>query len=123
MAKGGLKNETLDHIFQKLMVVAGCGGGMKMGGGRVITEWKDILMELLLRIVSLVDDRSVIVASGAIRYNCTQLQYLNLGWCENVGDIGVMCLAYGYPDLRILYLCGFVLVTGIVRETMTTYVY
>lgn len=52
----------------------------------------------------------------AIGYNCTQLQYLNLGWCENVGDIGVMSLAYGCPDLRILDLCGCVLITGIVGK-------
>lgn len=47
-----------------------------------------------------------------IGYNCSQLQYLNLGWCENVGDIGVMSLAYGCPDLRALDLCGCVLITG-----------
>lgn len=84
MVEGGLKNETLDHSFQKLMVVAGCGGGMKMGGGGVITEWKDIPMELLLRIVSLVDDRSVIVASGVCSgwrdAICWGLTRLSLSW-------------------------------------------
>ncbi|XVE60212.1 hypothetical protein DITRI_Ditri05aG0109800 [Diplodiscus trichospermus] len=39
------------------------------------------------------------------------LQSLNLGWCENVGDLGVMSLAYGCPDLRCLDFCGCVLVT------------
>ncbi|CAK9153994.1 unnamed protein product [Ilex paraguariensis] len=245
----GLKSEELDKCFERLMVFGGGGiGGGKMGGGRgVITEWKDIPMELLLRIVSLVDDRTVIVASGvcsgwrdaicwglthlsfswckenmnnlvlslapkftklevlilrhdrsqlldnavetiancchdlldldlsksfkltdqslyalargcpnlmklnisgcsafsdiavaylsgfcrklkslnlcgcvkaasdkalkAIGYNCNQLQSLNLGWCENVGDVGVMSLAYGCPDLRALDLCGCVLIT------------
>ncbi|KAM7507818.1 hypothetical protein LguiA_018271 [Lonicera macranthoides] len=245
----GLKTDDLDLCFEKLMTVfggEGIGGG-KMGGGRVITEWKDIPMELLLRIVSLVDDQTVIVASGvcsgwrdaicwglthlslswcknnmnnlvlslapkftklqvlvlrqdkpqlqdnavetiancchdlldldlsksfklsdrslyalahgcpnltklnisgcsafsdtalayltgfcrklkilnlcgcvkaasdealkAIGYNCNQLQSLNLGWCEKVGDVGVMSLAYGCPDLRALDLCGCLLIT------------
>ncbi|GFS31024.1 RNI-like superfamily protein [Actinidia rufa] len=35
-----------------------------MGGIGAITEWKDIPMELLLRIVSLVDDQTVIFVSG-----------------------------------------------------------
>ena len=49
----------------------------------------------------------------AIGQNCNMLQYLNLGWCENVGDLGVMSLAYGCPDLRCLDLCGCVRITGI----------
>ena len=59
----------------------------------------------------------------AIGYNCTRLQYLNLGWCENVGDIGVMSLAYGCPDLKVLDLCGCVLITGIIRAEMGISVY
>ncbi|XP_057468712.1 F-box protein SKP2A-like isoform X2 [Actinidia eriantha] len=230
-------------------MVFGGGGGAQMGGGGAITEWKDIPMELLLRIVSLVDDRTVIVVSGvcsgwrdaicwgltqlslsrcknsmnnlvlslapkltnlqtlvlrqdkpqlldnaietiancchdlqdldlsksfklsdhslyalahgcpnlvklnisgcsafsdtalvylasscrkikylnlcgcvkaasdkalkAIGHNCNQLKSLNLGWCEQVGDAGVKCLAYGCPDLRALDLCGCVLITGL----------
>ncbi|KAJ6954199.1 F-box protein SKP2A-like isoform X2 [Populus alba x Populus x berolinensis] len=47
----------------------------------------------------------------AIGRNCSQLQSLNLGWCENVGDVGVMSLAYGCPDLRTLDLCGCVCIT------------
>ncbi|PSS31747.1 F-box protein like [Actinidia chinensis var. chinensis] len=239
------RREELDLCFEKLMVFGG--GGAEMGGCGAITEWKDIPMELLLRIVSLVDDRTVIVVSGvcsgwrdaicwgltqlslsrcknsmnnlvlslapkltnlqtlvlrqdkpqlldnaietvancchdlhdldlsksfklsdqslyalahgcpnlvklnisgcsafsdtalvylasscrkikylnlcgcvkaasdkvlkAIGYNCNQLQSLNLGWCEQVGDAGVKCLAYGCPDLRALDLCGCVLIT------------
>ena len=49
----------------------------------------------------------------AIGHNCNQLKSLNLGWCEQVGDAGVKCLAYGCPDLRALDLCGCVLITGI----------
>ncbi|KAF8088443.1 hypothetical protein N665_0541s0008 [Sinapis alba] len=47
----------------------------------------------------------------AIGNNCNQMQSLNLGWCENISDDGVMSLAYGCPDLRTLDLCGCVLIT------------
>uniref|UniRef100_A0A6N2MLJ7 Uncharacterized protein n=1 Tax=Salix viminalis TaxID=40686 RepID=A0A6N2MLJ7_SALVM len=50
-------------------------------------------------------------ALQAIGRNCSQLQSLNLGWCENVGDVGVRSLAYGCPDLRTLDLCGCVCIT------------
>ncbi|KAK1554228.1 hypothetical protein Q3G72_009503 [Acer saccharum] len=58
---------NLNLCFEKLMML-GDGFGGKTGGvkmeGVVITEWKDIPMELLLRIGSLVDDRTIIMASG-----------------------------------------------------------
>ncbi|KAK9270590.1 hypothetical protein L1049_026172 [Liquidambar formosana] len=73
IGEGGLRIEDLNLCFEKLVMIAsgmgdgdgGSGSGemRKMRGG-VITEWKDIPMELLLRIVSLVDDRTVIIASG-----------------------------------------------------------
>ncbi|XWS15202.1 hypothetical protein CRYUN_Cryun35bG0074500 [Craigia yunnanensis] len=47
----------------------------------------------------------------AIGRNYNMLQSLNLGWCDNVGDLGVMSLAYGCPDLRCLDLCGCVRIT------------
>ncbi|XP_020524556.1 F-box protein SKP2A isoform X1 [Amborella trichopoda] len=50
-------------------------------------------------------------ALQAVGRNCNQLQYLNLGWCEKVSDVGVMSLAYGCPDLRALDLCGCILIT------------
>lgn len=49
----------------------------------------------------------------AIGDYCNELQFLNLGWCEQISDVGVMSLAYGCPDLRTLDLCGCVLITGI----------
>lgn len=52
----------------------------------------------------------------AIGDNCNELQSLNLGWCEEVGDAGIMRLAYGCPDLRAVDLCGCVLITGIPRS-------
>ncbi|XP_030528934.1 F-box protein SKP2A-like [Rhodamnia argentea] len=242
-----LKAEDLNLCFEKLMMVGGGSDGKAKMECGVITEWKDIPMELLLRIMSLVDDRMIIVASGvcsgwrdaiglglthlslvwlkknmnnlvlslapkftklqtlvlrqdkpqlqdnaveaistychelldldlsksfkltdhslyalahgcpnlsklnisgcsafsdealeyltnlckqlkilnlcgcvkaasdralqAIGRNCNQLQSLSLGWCENVGDVGVMSLAFGCPDLRVLDLCGCVRIT------------
>ncbi|KAG2307205.1 hypothetical protein Bca52824_026953, partial [Brassica carinata] len=43
-------------------------------------------------------------AFQTIGENCSQMQSLNLGWCENISDDGVMSLAYGCPDLRTLDL-------------------
>lgn len=53
---GGEASMELDQCFQK----------MKMEGIS-IKEWRDIPVELLMRILSLVDDRNVIVASGVCR--------------------------------------------------------
>ncbi|KAJ6306904.1 hypothetical protein OIU78_022083 [Salix suchowensis] len=50
-------------------------------------------------------------ALQGIGRNCSQLQFLNLGWCENVGDVGVMSLAYGCPELRTVDLCGCASIT------------
>ncbi|PPD87336.1 hypothetical protein GOBAR_DD15722 [Gossypium barbadense] len=52
-------------------------------------------------------------ALQAIGQNCNMLHSLNLGWCDNVGDLGVTSLAYGCPDLRCLDLCGCVRITGV----------
>ena len=51
-----MQGDELNISFNNLMVLG--------GGRRVITEWKDIPMELLMRIVSLLDDRTVVIASG-----------------------------------------------------------
>ncbi|KAG0488081.1 hypothetical protein HPP92_006892 [Vanilla planifolia] len=50
-------------------------------------------------------------ALQAIAVNCRQLQSLNLGWCEDITDEGVICLALGCPDLRAIDLCGCLLIT------------
>ncbi|THU50310.1 hypothetical protein C4D60_Mb06t18860 [Musa balbisiana] len=194
----------LDIWFKRLIVSGG--GGKMEGAGDVMTGWKDLPMELLLRVLSPVDDRTVIVASDvctswrdalrlgitsislswychdlrdldlskglklsdrslyalahgcphltklnisgceafsdyalvylssccknlknlnlcgcsaaasdralqAISFNCPKLQYLNLGWCEDISDEGVTNLAVGCPDLRALDLCGCVRIT------------
>ncbi|XP_068648438.1 F-box protein SKP2A-like [Aristolochia californica] len=57
--------------------------------------------------VKAVSDNSLKAIAG----NCSQLQYLNLGWCDGVTDLGVMSLALGCPDLRAIDLCGCVLIT------------
>lgn len=73
------ETEGFNSSFEKLMVF-----GVAESGGVRITEWKDIPVELLLRILSLVDDQSVIVASGvchgwrdAISWGLT---HLSLSW-------------------------------------------
>lgn len=68
MGKDNLKTEDLNLCFEKLMMLGGSGfgKGVKMEGG-VINEWKDIPMELLLQILSLVDDQTVFVAFGVCR--------------------------------------------------------
>ena len=82
----------MNQCFKKMMMVGGggnnVGGGISQGGvkmeGIVITEWKDIPMELLLRIVSLVDDRTIIMASGVCSgwrdAICLGLAHLCLSW-------------------------------------------
>lgn len=97
VGREGLRTEELDLCFDKLMVF-GCSGGIggtKMGGAGMITEWKDIPMELLLRIVSLVDDRTVIVASGVCSgwrdAICWGLTQLSLSWYHLVVSL-CLCL-------------------------------
>lgn len=99
VGREGLRTEELDLCFDKLMVFGGSGGigGNKMGGGGMITEWKDIPMELLLRIVSLVDDRTVIVASGVCSgwrdAICWGLAQLSLSWYHLIVSLCVcVCL-------------------------------
>lgn len=69
-----LKAEDLNLCFEKLMMVGSGSDGKAKTDCGVITEWKDIPMELLLRIMSLVDDRMIIVASGV----CS-------GWRDAIG--------------------------------------
>ncbi|PNX84426.1 F-box protein skp2a-like [Trifolium pratense] len=66
VGKDNLKTEDLNLCFENLMMVAGGGNGGNMKVG-MITEWKDIPVELLMQILSLVDDKTVIRASGVCR--------------------------------------------------------
>ncbi|XP_022749178.1 F-box protein SKP2A-like isoform X1 [Durio zibethinus] len=104
-----LGSEDLSLGFKKLMMVAGGknGEGVKMEGV-VITKWKDIPMELLLRIVSLVDDRTVIVASGVCcgwrDAICLGLTQLCLSWCRKNMNNLVLSLSPKFTKLQTLIL-------------------
>ncbi|KAJ4952795.1 hypothetical protein NE237_029627 [Protea cynaroides] len=101
----GSKTGDLESCFQKLVMFSGVG---KMGGGGVLTEWKDLPMELLLRIVSLVDDRTVIMASGVCTgwrdAICLGLTQLCLSWCKNNMNNLVLSLAPKFTKLQTLTL-------------------
>ncbi|XP_039122241.1 F-box protein SKP2A isoform X1 [Dioscorea cayenensis subsp. rotundata] len=95
----------LDVYFRSLMV---SGGGGRMDGTPAMTGWKDLPMELLLRIVSLVDDRMVIVASGVCTgwrdAICLGLTHLSLSWCKNNMNNLVLSLAPRFTKLQSLSL-------------------
>ena len=85
------------------------GGGAKSGGkvkmeGGVITDWKDIPMELLLQIVSLVDDQTVIMASGVCRgwrdAICLGLTHLSLSWY-----VFMPTLFFFFDSLKVFLSC------------------
>ncbi|KAJ6709256.1 F-BOX SKP2A-LIKE PROTEIN [Salix koriyanagi] len=109
-----VRREGLDLYSEKLMMLAFGGGksGIGEGGvkivGLVITEWKDIPMELLLRIVSLVDDRTMIMASGVCSgwrdAICSGLTHLCLSWCKNNMNNLVLSLAPKFTKLQTLVL-------------------
>ncbi|KAJ6997993.1 F-box protein SKP2B-like [Populus alba x Populus x berolinensis] len=112
--EGKARSEDLNLCFEKLMMLAFGGGksGSSEGGvkmeGAVITEWKDIPVELLLRIVSLVDDRTVIMASGVCSgwrdAICMGLTHLCLSWCKNNMNNLVLSLAPKFTKLQTLVL-------------------
>ncbi|GMH17144.1 hypothetical protein Nepgr_018985 [Nepenthes gracilis] len=102
----GLKSKALELCFEKPMVFNG-GEARKMEG-EVIPEWKDIPTELLLRILSLLDDQTVIKASGvcsgwreAISLGLT---HLCLSWCKNNMNNLIVSLAPKFSKLQILIL-------------------
>ncbi|KAL7596889.1 F-box protein SKP2A [Lactuca sativa] len=79
-----------------------------VGGGAIITDWNDIPMELLLRIVSLLDDRTVIIASSVCsgwRYAiCSGLSHISFSWCKNNMNSLVLSMAPKFKNLRGLIL-------------------
>ncbi|XP_016544262.2 F-box/LRR-repeat protein 7-like [Capsicum annuum] len=52
------------------------------------------------------------MALKAIGFYCNRMQTINLGWCDKIGDEGVMSLSYSCLDLRALDIGGCVLITG-----------
>ncbi|KAL2519927.1 F-box protein SKP2A [Forsythia ovata] len=99
------ETESLGLCFENMLVFGGGAGG---GGRRRISEWKDIPVELLLRIVSLVDDRTVVLASGvchgwrdAISWGLT---HLSLSWCKKNMNNLVISLVPNFTKLQVLIL-------------------
>ncbi|CAL0305480.1 unnamed protein product [Lupinus luteus] len=107
--KENLKTEDLNLCFEKLMMVAGgnsgIGGNMKAG---VITEWKDIPIELLVQILSLVDDQTVILSSGVCRGWRDAIYFgearLSLSWCNNNMNNLVLSIVPKFAKLHTLIL-------------------
>ncbi|KAL6525017.1 F-box protein skp2a [Orobanche minor] len=107
-------DDGLDLSFERMMVFSGVEymNRSSSGGGEIaalrISEWKDIPVELLHRILSLVDDRTVIVASGvchewrdAISWGLT---HLSLSWCmKNMNNL-VISLVPKFTELHVLTL-------------------
>ncbi|KAK4276687.1 hypothetical protein QN277_014808 [Acacia crassicarpa] len=105
-----LRTEDLNSCFEKLMMVAGGekgGKGVKMEGGPN-SEWKDIPVELLMQILGLVDDQTVIAASGVCRgwreAICFGLTRLSLSWCSKNMNNLVLFLAPKFTKLQTLVL-------------------
>ncbi|KAL3840061.1 hypothetical protein ACJIZ3_024652 [Penstemon smallii] len=72
------------------------------------SEWEDIPVELLLRILSLVDDRTVIVASGVCNgwriAISSALTHLSLSWCKKNMNNLVLYLIPKFTKLEVLIL-------------------
>lgn len=101
----------LNNSFNTVMVSGGDQSRQPQDAGNEtsFTNWKDLPMELLLRIISLVgDDRIVIVASGV----CTGwrdtlgwgVASLSLSWCQDHMNDLVMSLAHKFTKLQVLSL-------------------
>lgn len=105
--QGGLRIEDLDS-FKKLMVFGAALDGDVNGGGEMMAKWKDIPMELLLRIVTLVDGQTVIrafgVCSGWREAICLGLTHLSLSWCQNNMNSLVLSIVPKLTNLRTLIL-------------------
>ncbi|MFS7952772.1 putative F-box domain-containing protein [Helianthus anomalus] len=88
------------------------------GGRRVKREWQDIQTELLMKIVSLLDDRTVIVASGVCsgwrNAICSELTHLSLSCylfyiflSPLVCSFSSFTLLVSFLYLSLICLCGF----------------
>ncbi|KAM1151151.1 hypothetical protein COP2_034840 [Malus domestica] len=126
VGKGSIKADDLTLCFEKLMMFAsasgsasggsasvsgssgGSGGKMKMEGRVMITDWKDIPIELLLQILALTEDQTVIPASGVCRgwrdAVCLGLTRLSLSWCTKNMNSLVLSLAPKFTRLQTLIL-------------------
>ena len=105
VGKKGLRTGALNLSFGKLMMVGGgenSGKEVNLKPG-VITEWKDIPVELLMQILSLVDDQTVIIASEVCRgwreAICFGLTRLSLSWYILIFYLPFQC----FPMLLCFY--------------------
>jgi len=107
----GRPHDELDSWFKSLMVTSSSERGQAGSGGPAptLTGWKDLPMELLVRIISTVgDDRMVIVASGvctgwrdALGWGVTNL---SLTWCKLSMNNLMISLAHKFTKLQVLTL-------------------
>ncbi|PKA57727.1 F-box protein SKP2A [Apostasia shenzhenica] len=105
MVGGRPATGNLDVWFRSLMVADGRG---KVNSAAAMAGWKDLPMELLLRILSLGDGRMIIAASGV----CTGwrdaiklgLSHLCLSWCKEHMNNLVLSLAPKFTKLQVLSL-------------------
>uniref|UniRef100_A0A0E0CB56 F-box/LRR-repeat protein 15-like leucin rich repeat domain-containing protein n=1 Tax=Oryza meridionalis TaxID=40149 RepID=A0A0E0CB56_9ORYZ len=106
-----LMSGELDNSFNALMVSGEGESGQAHheGTGTTLLGWKDLPMELLLRILSMAgDDRMVIVGSGVCTGWRDTLEWgvtnLSLSWCQaHMNDL-VMSLALKFTKLQVLSL-------------------
>ncbi|KQK10895.1 hypothetical protein BRADI_2g56920v3 [Brachypodium distachyon] len=111
MVNANLMSGNLDNSFSALMVSGGGESGQAQNGGlgTILSGWKDLPMELLLRIISVAgDDRMVVVASGvctgwrdALGWGVTSLSF---SWCQDHMNDLVISLAHKFPKLQVLSL-------------------
>ena len=122
--QGGLRSEDLDLCFKKVMVFGAslAGGGDDRGrmDDEMMNNWKDIPEELLLRILSLVDDKTVIRASGVCsgwrEAICLGLTRLCLSWysflalCWTLLSQVIFCFLFvqRVSNIMLLPFCSFV---------------
>ncbi|KAL6848571.1 hypothetical protein ACP4OV_021597 [Aristida adscensionis] len=111
MVSGRPANGELNAWFKSLMVSSSSERGQSESGGPMptLSGWKDLPIELLLRILSIVgDDRMVIVASGvctgwrdALGWGVTNL---SLSWCKQNMNSLMISLAHKFTKLQVLTL-------------------
>ncbi|KAM3334534.1 hypothetical protein ACQJBY_029139 [Aegilops geniculata] len=111
MVNAQMLSGYLDNSFNALMVSGGGESGQTQNGGTdtTLSGWKDLPMELLLRIISVAgDDRMAIVASGvctgwrdALGWGATSLSF---SWCQDHMNELVISLAHKFTKLQVLSL-------------------
>ncbi|KAJ1262997.1 hypothetical protein BS78_09G150500 [Paspalum vaginatum] len=111
MVSGRPASGELDAWFNSLMVSSSSQTRQPESGGPTpaLSGWKDLPVELLLRIISIVgDDRVVIVASGvctgwrdALGWGVTNL---SLSWCKQNMNNLMISLAHKFTKLQVLAL-------------------